>query len=97
MDSGEENRYDFFINMDNIYLESEIKDSKIDPHVLEARYEHGMVLLGMSILNFGKSDKENNNPSEWPLDTQVSQFTDAAAPFLLPIIANLGGDLESLG
>jgi len=49
-DSGE-NGYDFYVNMNNIYLLMEIKGRfKTDPKILEAQYKYGMILIGMSFL-----------------------------------------------
>lgn len=94
--SGEGNSYDFFINMDNAYLKTEIKgDTKTDPAILEARYRYGMVLLGISILDFeenrqkAKKNKESND-SGFSIYEQISIFTEAISPTLLPMIASLG-------
>lgn len=93
---GEGNGYDFFINMDNSYLKTEMKgDTKTEPTILEARYRYGMVLLGISILDFEENkhkDKKNgkteeNGPSVYD---KISMLTDAVAPTLLPMIASLG-------
>ena len=43
--SGQE-VYDFYINMDNIYLKSELKSSSTDPEINRARFKYGLVLLG---------------------------------------------------
>ncbi|PJB08187.1 hypothetical protein CO122_02405, partial [bacterium (Candidatus Gribaldobacteria) CG_4_9_14_3_um_filter_33_9] len=94
--AGEDNGYDFFINIDNSYLKTEMKgDAKTDPVILEARYRYGMVLLGISILDFEENkhkDKKNgkteeNGPSVYD---KISMLTDAVAPTLLPMIASLG-------
>src|SRR3989344_5447488 len=94
---GEGNGYDFFINMDNSYLKTEMKgDSKTEPVVLEARYRYGMVLLGISILDFEenrhKNKKKNVESEENGLTVydQISLLTDAVSPTLLPMIASLG-------
>lgn len=94
--AGENNGYDFFINMDNSYLKTEMKgDTKTDPAILEARYRYGMVLVGISILDFEENrhkDKKNtkteeNGPSVYD---KISMLTEAIAPTLLPMIASLG-------
>jgi len=93
---GEGNGYDFFINMDNAYLKTEMKgDTKTDPAILEARYKFGMVLLGISILDFEENrqkmkkakESNDNGPSVYE---QISLLTDAISPTLLPMIASLG-------
>lgn len=98
--------YDFYINMDNIYLQTEMhSNSQIEPEILKTRYRDGMVLLGLSIINFDKSADKNrgvenqiNDESEdrLPLHGQISRLTDAISPILLPMIAHLGStDFES--
>ena len=93
---GEGNGYDFFINMDNSYLRTEIKgDSKTDPAILEARYRYGMVLLGISVLDF-EENRQKLQKKDAPKDNglsvsdQISLFTEAISPTLLPMIASLG-------
>jgi len=84
MDSGE-NGYDFYINMDNIYLLTEIKGRfKTDPKILEAQYKYGMVLIGMSLL------KELKEKEEESIYEKVYEITKAISPVLLPMIATLG-------
>ncbi|HOL77829.1 MAG TPA: hypothetical protein PKY35_12450 [Candidatus Hydrogenedentes bacterium] len=95
-DAGE-GGYDFFINMDNKFLRTEIKyNTKIDPRLLEARFKYGMVLLGISLLKHSEDEKKkgtekhNNELSVYDLIFSVSK---AISPILLPMIASLG-DLE---
>ncbi len=96
VDAGEENGYDFFINMDNVYLQTEMKaGGKTEPQILEERYKAGMVLLGMSLLGADAKDgagKHNgSDPNENGLSVydRIFEFTKAASPVLLPI-ASLG-------
>ncbi len=83
-DTGEDG-YDFYINMDNIYLLTEIKGRlKSDPKVLEAQYKYGMVLIGMSLL------KELEEKEEESIYEKIYNVTKAISPVLLPMIATLG-------
>lgn len=96
--AGEGNGYDFFINMDNSCLKTEIKgDAKTDPAILEARYRYGMVLLGISILDFEENRRAKKNGKHkikledgLSIYDQISMLTEAIAPTLLPMIASLG-------
>jgi len=99
VDSGEETGYDFYINLDNVYLQMEIKENlKIDVKLLEARFKYGMVLLGISLLDF---DSKHQNSEEkisdenigLSISEKISLFSEAIGPTLLPMIASLG-DLE---
>jgi len=102
VDAGEENGYDFFINMDNVYLQMEIKENtKIDPKLLEARFKYGMVLLGISLLDFDSKEKKSKEvSSQIDEDTSIYKkiflFSKAISPTLLPMITSLGSlELES--
>jgi len=95
--AGEGNGYDFFINMDNSCLKTEMKGiTKTEPMILEARYRYGMVLLGISILDFEENRTKNKKKSSESNDNgisiydQISLFTEAVSPTLLPMIASLG-------
>jgi len=99
LDAGEEAGYDFYINMDNVYLQMEIKGNvKADPKILEARFKYGMVLLGISLLDFDKKIKKEKILEDIEVDAisvfdKISQFSKAISPTLLPMITALG-DLE---
>src|SRR3989344_2833570 len=96
-DAGD-NGYDFFINMDNVYLQTEIKgNTKIDHRLLEARFKYGMVLVGISLLDyFEKKESEKSNAEETndkSMFKKIYQLSKAISPILLPMISSLG-DLE---
>src|SRR3989338_1755333 len=90
IDTGE-GGYDFYINLDNLYLLNEIKtQSKSDPKLLEARYKYALVLVGLSVLKEYNEKKENNGESVY---NRISEFSKIISPVLLPMIDYLG-DLE---
>ncbi len=99
VDAGEESGYDFYINMDNVYLQMEIKENiKVDPKLLEARFKYGMVLLGISLLDFEEKNKKTESQSSRENDNmsifdKILLFSRAISPTLLPMIASLG-DLQ---
>jgi hypothetical protein len=53
--------YDFFVNMDNLYLLNEEKVSKDDVRILRARFQYGLVLLGLALIH---QDKQNRTDRE---------------------------------
>ena len=92
--------YDFFINVDNLYLQTEAKVSKSDPRVLTARFRFGMVLLGLGIIQshhrndlkkVGGGDTRDSGNDGDDLESRVDEFGKAVAPVLLPMIDGLGG------
>jgi len=93
-----DNRYDFFINMDNVYLQTEVKgNTKIDPRLLEARFKYGMVLIGISLLDYFEKKESEKSKTEETNDAsmfkKIYQLSKAISPILLPMISFLG-DLE---
>lgn len=89
--------YDFYINMDNIYLKSELKGRKDDPEIVGARWKYGLVLIGMALLHDDIQQKKNGNGDNYApeeevetVEARVERFTQAIGPVLLPMINSLG-------
>ncbi|MFN2453470.1 MAG: hypothetical protein ABR577_04555 [Pyrinomonadaceae bacterium] len=102
---GSQDVYDFYINMDNLYLNSELKSAGQDAEIIRARFIYGMVLLGLALLQQeveGKSDKHVTQDAEddekedgGNIEDRVDHFCKGVAPVLLPLIDSLGAlDLE---
>lgn len=98
--NGEENAYDFFVNIDNVYLKSELKSGYEDAEVVRARFRYGVVMVGLAMIqdftreqrNEGASDNDDEEPVD--IEEQVFRVTKAISPVILPIIESLG-DLSS--
>jgi hypothetical protein len=92
---GENSIYDFYINMDNIYLLNEIKNIKDEMSIglMKAKYKYSMVLIGMSIINYYITNPELDE--ELDIEEQVKVTTSILSPVILPIINNLGDLNES--
>lgn len=90
-DQGDEG-WDFYINMDNVHLKTEMKgDSKTDPRLLESRYKYGMVLIGISCINaWDKEDSPEIDDSQITPAQKIYEFTKAISPILLPMVSGLG-------
>jgi hypothetical protein len=101
---ADENVYDFFINMDNQYLNYELKTVRGQPEIVRARFKYGMVLIGLALIREESESRETPNEEdtfnddEGPnvnIEDKVEQVTKAIAPVLLPIIDSLGSlDVE---
>ena len=83
--------------MDNIYLKSELKESKEDPEMMKARWKYGLVLIGMALLHdniqgkqSGETEEGERLDQEENIGNKVDQFTRAIGPVLLPMINSLG-------
>lgn len=80
----------FFINMDNTYLLNEIKsDTRSDPRLLQARFRYGIVLIGISVLQY-QQQRTDNEKSDTSVYNQIDVVTRSIAPVLLPMIDSLG-------
>jgi hypothetical protein len=97
----------FYINMDNNSLGTEMKYSKQDPRLLEAKFKYGNVLLGLAMLHEDANNGSNNKLSKDDRDRQsvsiqdqIRKVSEAVAPVLLPMIDQLAGlnenDIEEL-
>ena len=88
--------YDFFINMDNLFLKSELKGTGDEIDLIKARWRYALVLVGLALLHDnakkakqqveeGKEDEANQD-----IEKKVEHLTRALAPVLLPMIDSLG-------
>ena len=87
-DEKEAGSYEYFLNMDNIHLKTELKGTKEEIEIVKSRWQFGMVLIGIALLNGSKQETENDDtptPEE-----NVRELTKAIAPVLLPMIEHLG-------
>jgi hypothetical protein len=92
---GNEDRYDYFINMDNIHLQTYLKvRPKLAPS-LKLRFAVGMMLVALAVLHQEqlrrKEERASEDMPDGKVDVQdrVAQTTCAMAPFLLPMIESV--------
>ena len=91
-------KYDFYVNADNIFLQTELKATKQEPKLIRAKFKYGMALVGLGALRAappnGKepaADAHEDAENEWTAEDLVAVASDAVAPMLLPMIEGLGG------
>ena len=92
-DEKEAGSYEYFLNMDNIHLKTELKGTKEDMEIVKSRWQFGMILIGIALLNGAEQDSESYDaptPQE-----KVREITTAIAPILLPMIEHLGALSEA--
>jgi hypothetical protein len=99
IDNGE-GGYIFFVNMDNVYLRTEMKSPSptMDVKLLEARFKFGLVLIGLALLQEYREQKDGRqgiSPDEEyeTIEQRVFNISKGIAPVLLPMIEGLK-DLE---
>lgn len=94
-EDGDPGSYDYYINMDNIYLNTELKSTRENPEIVKSRWQFGMVLIGMALLRTQEEpelgDVENGDET---LEERVLNTTAAIAPVMLPLIEHLGALTE---
>ncbi len=83
--------FTYYINMDNIYLNTELKSTKENPDIVKSRWQFGMVLIGMALLNQEEPEGSDADDTRETLEERVFITTTAIAPVLLPLIEHLGG------
>jgi hypothetical protein len=90
--------YDFKINMDNLFLNSELKAAGDEVEMIRARWKYGLVLIGIALLHDDAQSKKRKHETETTdedengrtIESQVESLTRAIAPVLLPMISSLG-------
>ena len=93
--------WDFFVNMENIHLQSEIKPiakNEAKMKLIKARYKYSMVLIGLSILGYEKNhpNDEAEQKGDDDLQQTVRLMTAMVSPVILPMIAVMGDDLSDI-
>ena len=89
-DGDESGSFTYYINMDNVYLLTELKATRGNPDVLKKQWQVGMVLVGMALLRNSMDTHDTNGAQETSPQDEVRKATVAIAPVLLPLIGHLG-------
>ncbi len=92
--------WDFYLNEDNLYLQTELKASissgKLDPKILRERYKVAMVFFALSIIDFEekKHKKENSNEdlSMDIIEENIKKLSSSISSVVLPVIESLGDE-----
>jgi hypothetical protein len=93
--------YDFFINMDNLYLKSEHKRKPDDAELVSSQFMFGMVLIGLGLIYDqqkqeaanAQDDEGAGNANDDGIEALVDATSRAIAPVLLPMLESLGNQL----
>lgn len=85
-------QFDFFVNMDNIHLKTELKlvandNAKI--LLYKSRYKYALALLGMSMLSYFK-EQGTINEENFDIEQEIKKNCEMISPVILPIITVLG-------
>ena len=86
--------YDYFINLDNIYLNTEIKaqSANEDHRLLQEQFKFSLALIGMMLLKELDSENSNDSDESWFADATevVTRVSSVLAPAILPMLRSLG-------
>jgi hypothetical protein len=77
--------FTFFVNMDNIYLQHEIKSDVKSKGELEAYFKYGMALLGISLIYDDQQNRDEKERFEG-LESRISEYSRAMGPIIIPMI-----------
>lgn len=84
-----EQGYDFYVNLDNIHLLSEIKTkSNVAAKLLEDKYKYALVLIGLALLQNNSKNKHNDENGD--IIKEISETTKKLSSIILPMISYLG-------
>lgn len=90
---------DYYVNMDNKYLLTELKNIKDEPRIklTNAKYKYGMALIALSIESYYKT---HNNDTDDDLKIEVAEavdkITSMLSPVLIPMIESMSGLEENM-
>lgn len=90
---SEDDGYDFFVNIDNIHLLTEIKSLKnTEIQVVQAKYKFGLVLVGLALLNenVNKQTKSDEQDESISIFSTIQKVSKAVSPVIIPMIDTLG-------
>lgn len=89
--SVDDSTYDFFVNIDNIHLLTELKASMLKDDesikLMRAKYKYSMVLIGLAAINYFKTAMSDDK--EISVEDFVKKLSEAASPVILPIIDSM--------
>ncbi len=98
--------YTFYVNVDNRFLRTDMKEGAKDAPLMRAKFVYGNVLVGLALIHDqknhnGREQSTGENGERQTVAVSVDRTTRAIAPFLIPMIDNLGSlsdeDLSRLG
>lgn len=92
--------YDFYVNMDNIHLQTEIKPivkNEGKMRLLKARYKYSMVLIGLGVLGYYDNHKEDDEQKSMDSpEDMIQRISEMVSPVLLPMIDVMGDDMSDI-
>lgn len=90
----EQDVYDFYVNVDNIYLQTEQKAEPTSASLIRERFRLALVLIGLAMLQANASREKEDTAKECEsgengIEQHILAVTRAIAPVILPMISAL--------
>ncbi len=80
--------YDFYVNVDNVYLMSEIKARpKKNEKLIREQFKVALTLVGLALL---QADRKENREEDFTILDRIDEYTRLIAPIVIPVINDLG-------
>lgn len=95
-EDDERSMYTFYVNVDNLFLKTDMKGAANDVAVMKAKFVYGNVLVGLALVHDHRnrhngSGRESDEAGvEETIEAVVERTTRAMGPFLVPMIDYLG-------
>ena len=89
--------FDYFINMNNVFIEQSLKEKPKKVFEIRNRYKFGMTFITLALIRQevearkkvrGPEDDEDEDQRQ-PISERIAEVTSAIAPFLLPLVDSL--------
>jgi hypothetical protein len=88
--------FDYFINMNNVFIDQAAKEKPKKVHEIRDRYQFGMTFITLALIRHELDQKQHTKAGEEDEDAhvqdiheRVAEVTAAIAPFLLPLVDSL--------
>jgi len=98
---NEKSVYTFYVNVDNVALKTDMKHATHDVAIMERKFIYGNVLVALALIHQHRNsargidgDSDASSSEQEQIETRVDTTTRALAPFLVPMIDNLGALTE---
>ncbi|MCI0722274.1 MAG: hypothetical protein L0338_25370 [Acidobacteria bacterium] len=97
-EDNERSEYTFYVNIDNVFLRTDMKGAVSDVAIMQAKFVYGNVLVGLALIHDERNrhngsnshNRSDSSEDEETIEASVERTTRAMGPFLVPMIDYLG-------
>ena len=89
IEETQDDKIDFFLNMDNLYVLDYLKNINVtEADLAKEQYKLSMAIIGLVLIENYKNDK-GNEEQEAGLTDFVKNYTRKLAPIIMPLIRDV--------